>query len=149
VNRQRVLLAACLLERGNDTIASVSAHSGFGSPDTLRRHFVRRGESHQTNTAGPSASPNPTPAVQDGPGIRKDTMAVPSIAHSADVLNSRRQRVPVTPAWRRLPDTLAIEAWSRLLWRSMLPAGADTAKTQDATSNWPKASAFNRLAREG
>jgi AraC family transcriptional regulator, transcriptional activator FtrA len=41
VNRQRVLLAARLLERGNDTIASVSIHSGFGSPDTLRRHFVR------------------------------------------------------------------------------------------------------------
>jgi AraC-like DNA-binding protein len=41
MNRQRVLLAARLLERGNDTIASVSTHSGFGSPDTLRRHFVR------------------------------------------------------------------------------------------------------------
>jgi AraC family transcriptional activator FtrA len=41
VNRQRVLLAARLLERGNDTIASVSTHSGFGSPDTLRRHFTR------------------------------------------------------------------------------------------------------------
>jgi transcriptional regulator GlxA family with amidase domain len=39
VNRQRVLLAARLLERGNDTIASVSVRSGFGSPDTLRRHF--------------------------------------------------------------------------------------------------------------
>ena len=35
------LLAARLLERGNDTIASVSIHSGFGSPDTLRRHFVQ------------------------------------------------------------------------------------------------------------
>jgi hypothetical protein len=31
----------------------------------------------------------------------------------------------------------------------MLPAGADTAKTQDATSTWPKASAVNRLAGEG
>jgi transcriptional regulator GlxA family with amidase domain len=41
VNRQRVLLAARLLECGNDTIASVSVHSGFGSPDTLRRHFAR------------------------------------------------------------------------------------------------------------
>ena len=41
VNRQRVLLAARLLERGNDTIASVSTRSGFGSPDTLRCHFVR------------------------------------------------------------------------------------------------------------
>ena len=41
VNRQRVLLAARLLERGNDTIASVSIHSGFGSSDTLRRHFAR------------------------------------------------------------------------------------------------------------
>src|SRR5271165_2701635 len=40
-------------------------------------------------------------------------MAVPSIAHSADVLNCRRQRVPVTPAWRRPPGTPAIEAWSR------------------------------------
>jgi AraC family transcriptional regulator, transcriptional activator FtrA len=41
VNRQRVLLAARLLERGNDTIALVSARSGFGSPDTLRRHFTQ------------------------------------------------------------------------------------------------------------
>jgi transcriptional regulator GlxA family with amidase domain len=41
VTRQRVLLAARLLERGNDTIASVSARSGFGSPDTLRRHFTQ------------------------------------------------------------------------------------------------------------
>jgi transcriptional regulator GlxA family with amidase domain len=41
VNRQRVLLAARLLERGNDTIAAVSARSGFGSPDTLRRHFIQ------------------------------------------------------------------------------------------------------------
>ena len=41
VNRQRVLLAARLLERGNDTIASVSTRSGFGSPDTLRRHFTQ------------------------------------------------------------------------------------------------------------
>jgi transcriptional regulator GlxA family with amidase domain len=40
VNQQRVLLAARLLERGNDTIASVSTRSGFGSPDTLRRHFI-------------------------------------------------------------------------------------------------------------
>jgi transcriptional regulator GlxA family with amidase domain len=38
---QRILLAARLLERGNDTIASVAARSGFGSPDTLRRHFVQ------------------------------------------------------------------------------------------------------------
>jgi transcriptional regulator GlxA family with amidase domain len=41
VNQQRVLLAARLLEGGNDTIASVSTRSGFGSPDTLRRHFAR------------------------------------------------------------------------------------------------------------
>jgi AraC family transcriptional regulator, transcriptional activator FtrA len=41
VNRQRVLLAARLLERGNDTITSVAARSGFGSPDTLRRHFIQ------------------------------------------------------------------------------------------------------------
>jgi transcriptional regulator GlxA family with amidase domain len=41
VNQQRVLLAARLLECGNDTIASVSVHSGFGSPDTLRRHFAQ------------------------------------------------------------------------------------------------------------
>jgi AraC family transcriptional regulator, transcriptional activator FtrA len=41
VNRQRVLLAARLLERGNGTIASVSVRSGFGSPDTLRRHFIQ------------------------------------------------------------------------------------------------------------
>ena len=40
VNQQRVLLAARLLERGNDTIAAVSVRSGFGSPDTLRRHFI-------------------------------------------------------------------------------------------------------------
>jgi RNA polymerase sigma-70 factor, ECF subfamily len=41
VNRQRVLRAARLLERGNDTIAAVSVRSGFGSPDTLRRHFIQ------------------------------------------------------------------------------------------------------------
>jgi transcriptional regulator GlxA family with amidase domain len=41
VNQQRVLLAARLLECGNDTIASVSAQSGFGSPDTLRRRFTQ------------------------------------------------------------------------------------------------------------
>lgn len=40
MNQERVLLAARLLERGNDTIASVSTRSGFGSPDTLRRHFI-------------------------------------------------------------------------------------------------------------
>ena len=40
VVQQRVLLAARLLERSNDTIASVSTRSGFGSPDTLRRHFI-------------------------------------------------------------------------------------------------------------
>jgi AraC-like DNA-binding protein len=40
VNRQRVLFAARLLECGNDTITSVSTRSGFGSPDTLRRHFI-------------------------------------------------------------------------------------------------------------
>ena len=71
VNRQRVLLAARLLERGNDTIASVSIHSGFGSSDTLRRTSPGHGKSHQTNTGGPSASPNPTPALQDGPGFRE------------------------------------------------------------------------------
>jgi transcriptional regulator GlxA family with amidase domain len=41
VNQQRVLLAARLLERGNDTISTVSIHSGFGGPDTLRRHFLK------------------------------------------------------------------------------------------------------------
>ena len=41
LNRQRLLLAERLLERGDQTIASVSARSGFGSPDTLRRHFAR------------------------------------------------------------------------------------------------------------
>jgi transcriptional regulator GlxA family with amidase domain len=41
LNRQRVLLAAHLLERGNDTIASVATRSGFGSPDTLQRHFTQ------------------------------------------------------------------------------------------------------------
>jgi AraC family transcriptional activator FtrA len=41
VNRQRVLLAARLLECGNDTITSVATRSGFGSPDTLRRHFIQ------------------------------------------------------------------------------------------------------------
>jgi len=41
LNQQRVLLAERLLERGDQTIASVALHSGFGSPDTLRRHFAR------------------------------------------------------------------------------------------------------------
>jgi transcriptional regulator GlxA family with amidase domain len=37
----RVMLAQRLLERGNQTIAAVAARTGFGSPDTLRRHFAR------------------------------------------------------------------------------------------------------------
>ena len=37
----RVMFAERLLERSNQTIASISARSGFGSPDTLRRHFAR------------------------------------------------------------------------------------------------------------
>ena len=41
LNLQRLMLAERLLERGDQTIASVSARSGFGSPDTLRRHFAR------------------------------------------------------------------------------------------------------------
>jgi AraC-like DNA-binding protein len=77
VNRQRVLLAARLLERGNDTIASVSARSGFGSPDTLRRHFIQaRGVTpDQYRRAFRLTEPGtstPGPA-----GIRKDTTAAP------------------------------------------------------------------------
>jgi AraC family transcriptional regulator, transcriptional activator FtrA len=41
LNRHRVMLAERLLERGDQTIASISARSGFGSADTLRRHFAR------------------------------------------------------------------------------------------------------------
>ena len=41
LSRQRVLLAERLLERGDQTIAAISARTGFGSPDTLRRHFAR------------------------------------------------------------------------------------------------------------
>jgi transcriptional regulator GlxA family with amidase domain len=40
-DRQRVILAARLLERGDDTIDRVAERSGFGSADTLRRHFMR------------------------------------------------------------------------------------------------------------
>ncbi len=82
VNQQRVLLAARLLERGNDTIAAVSVHSGFGSPDTLRRHFIQaRGitpsqhrrafrltEPGTSTDAGTTSSrwPGPCPAAQAG-----------------------------------------------------------------------------------
>ena len=41
LNRHRVMLAERLLERGDQTIASIAARSGLGSPDTLRRHFAR------------------------------------------------------------------------------------------------------------
>jgi len=41
LTQQRVFLAERLLERGDQTIISVALHSGFGSPDTLRRHFGR------------------------------------------------------------------------------------------------------------
>ncbi|MFB9236022.1 GlxA family transcriptional regulator [Plantactinospora siamensis] len=38
---QRVWLAGRLLERGDDTVDGVAVRCGFGSPDTLRRHFTR------------------------------------------------------------------------------------------------------------
>ena len=38
---QRLLLAERLLERGTDTVSAVAARTGFGSADTLRRHFTR------------------------------------------------------------------------------------------------------------
>jgi transcriptional regulator GlxA family with amidase domain len=41
LSRHRLMLAERLLERGNQPIASIAAHSGFGSADTLRRHFSR------------------------------------------------------------------------------------------------------------
>jgi AraC family transcriptional regulator, transcriptional activator FtrA len=41
LNQQRVVLAERLLERGSETVAAIAARSGFGSPDTLRRHFAR------------------------------------------------------------------------------------------------------------
>ena len=41
LTRQRVMLAERLLERGDQTIAAISARCGLGSPDTLRRHFAR------------------------------------------------------------------------------------------------------------
>ena len=78
MNQQRVLLAARLLERGNGTIASVSARSGFGSPDTLRRHFIHaRGvtPSQYRRTfriTGPGTS-TPGPPV-----INQDTTAAPA-----------------------------------------------------------------------
>jgi hypothetical protein len=59
VNQQRVLLAARLLERGNDTIAAVSVHSGFGGPDTLRRHFIQARGNH-TQPAPPRLPPHRT-----------------------------------------------------------------------------------------
>jgi AraC family transcriptional regulator, transcriptional activator FtrA len=59
----RLLLAERLLERGNQTIASVAARSGFGSADTLRRHFARaRGTTPEQYrrafrlTAGPAST---------------------------------------------------------------------------------------------
>ncbi|HEY9243939.1 MAG TPA: helix-turn-helix domain-containing protein [Streptosporangiaceae bacterium] len=41
LSRHRVMLAERLLERGDETIAAIAARSGFGSTDTLRRHFAR------------------------------------------------------------------------------------------------------------
>ena len=41
VREQRVRLAEQLLERENATVASIARRCGFGSPDTLRRHFHR------------------------------------------------------------------------------------------------------------
>jgi transcriptional regulator GlxA family with amidase domain len=41
LNLHRLILAERLLECGNQTIASIAARSGFGSTDTLRRHFAR------------------------------------------------------------------------------------------------------------
>jgi transcriptional regulator GlxA family with amidase domain len=38
---QRVLLAERLLEQGEDTVGAVASRTGFGSPDTLRRHLSR------------------------------------------------------------------------------------------------------------
>jgi transcriptional regulator GlxA family with amidase domain len=38
---QRLLLAERLLERGSETVSAVAARTGFGSPDTLRRHLAR------------------------------------------------------------------------------------------------------------
>jgi AraC family transcriptional activator FtrA len=41
LDRQRLLVAERLLERGDDTVEAIAARCGFGSPDTLRRHFTR------------------------------------------------------------------------------------------------------------
>jgi AraC family transcriptional regulator, transcriptional activator FtrA len=41
VSMHRLTLAERQLERGDQTITSIAAHSGFGSADTLRRHFTR------------------------------------------------------------------------------------------------------------
>jgi AraC family transcriptional activator FtrA len=79
VNRQRVLLAARLLERGNDTIASVSTRSGFGSPDTLRRHFIQaRGVTpDQYRRAFRLTEPDTSTPGPAGHQARHDGRAVP------------------------------------------------------------------------
>jgi transcriptional regulator GlxA family with amidase domain len=52
VRDQRVRRAEQLLEQADTTIAAVARHSGFGSPDTLRRHFRRvRGVTPETYRA--------------------------------------------------------------------------------------------------
>ena len=64
----RVMLAERLLERGNQTIASISVRSGFGSADTLRRHFARaRGTTPEQyrrafHLAGPDPAAGPPQA---------------------------------------------------------------------------------------
>ncbi len=64
----RVMLAERLLERGNQTIASISVRSGFGSADTLRRHFARaRGTTPEQyrrafHLAGPDLAAGPPQA---------------------------------------------------------------------------------------
>jgi transcriptional regulator GlxA family with amidase domain len=52
VRDQRVRRAEQLLEQADTTIAAVARRSGFGSPDTLRRHFRRvRGVTPETYRA--------------------------------------------------------------------------------------------------
>jgi transcriptional regulator GlxA family with amidase domain len=41
MDEQRAILAARLLERGDDTMDAIARRTGFGSADTLRRHFVQ------------------------------------------------------------------------------------------------------------
>jgi hypothetical protein len=112
VNQQRVLLAARLLERGNDTIAAVSVRSGFGSPDTLRRHFIHARGVTPSQYRRAFRLTEPGTSTPDLPVIDQDTTAAPALTDpESPGLNQLRghrpgqheQSGPAPQQWARRP----------------------------------------------